>query len=123
MLPFHFSIFAKETWSKVAVKVMRGISENQDVRRRFERVSLSELNILFRLKLHSQNLTELIAQWQRLELRNIMPCYGITLNLGPLPGMILPLCTNGAILKYTKKYPAVSKLDLVSQTVMSTSLT
>ena len=42
-----------------------------------------------------------------------MPCYGITLDFKPFPGVVLPFCINGSILNFLKNRH-VNKLDLVS---------
>ena len=101
-------------WLQVAVKVvMRGMTNNLNVRRRFHHVRLSKLSVLLRLKnLYSQKLTKLVAEWQKLKHPNIMECYGITLNYYPFLGVILPWCNNGSIRRYVKN-TRVNRLDLV----------
>ena len=44
---------------------------------------------------------------------NIMPCLGLTMQFGPIPALIFPMCTEGSIMRYIKSPKPVNKLQLV----------
>ena len=62
----------------------------------------------------SQELVELVRQWQELSHPNIMECYGMCQNWGRMPGFVLPMC-NGTIMEYLhpQTHSMTLKLDLV----------
>jgi len=82
----------------VAVKIMRGITSDVEVRRRFE-----------------EQLLLLVGQWQTMKHPNIMECFGICRNFGPVPGMVLPLCSKGSIMRFVKNNSSVNRLFLLVQ--------
>ncbi|KAK7014324.1 glycoside hydrolase family 76 protein [Favolaschia claudopus] len=41
--------------------------------------------------------------WRRLDHPNVLPFLGISLDLGPSPALISPLCTSGSVMKYLKE--------------------
>ncbi|KAK6978024.1 glycoside hydrolase family 76 protein [Favolaschia claudopus] len=41
--------------------------------------------------------------WRRLHHPNVLPFLGISLDLGPSPALISPLCTSGSVMKYLKE--------------------
>ena len=45
---------------------------------------------------------------------NIMPCLGLTMQFGPIPALIFPMCTEGSIMRYIDTHRTkVDKLQLV----------
>jgi hypothetical protein len=94
---------------------MRGIQSDIDARIKFERVSASVgvLVLKFIWSLDLQQLENLVLQWQELDHPNILPCLGLTMQFGPIPALIFPMCTEGSIIRYVEAHPEVNKLQLV----------
>ena len=94
---------------------MRGIQSDIDARIKFERVSASVgvLVLKFIWLLDLQQLENLVLQWQELDHPNILPCLGLTMQFGPIPALIFPMCTEGSIIRYVEAHPEVNKLQLV----------
>lgn len=88
----------------VAVKAMRGIQSDIDARIKFER-----------------QLENLVLQWQELDHPNILPCLGLTMQFGPIPALIFPMCTEGSIIRYVEAHPEVNKLQLLAQVAAGVS--
>lgn len=82
----------------VAVKAMRGIQSDLNARNRFE-----------------EQLGHLAEKWQELEHPNVMPCLGLTMQFGPIPALVFPMCSEGSIMKYVESHPTVNKLQLMAQ--------
>ncbi|KAJ6600954.1 kinase-like domain-containing protein [Mycena vulgaris] len=55
------------------------------------------------LEAKSRSLYEEARIWKQLEHPNILPFLGITLDLGPSPAIVSPLCVSGPIMKYLKQ--------------------
>ncbi|KAF9466817.1 kinase-like domain-containing protein [Collybia nuda] len=83
---------------KVAVKVIRGYSPNEDRR----------------MKLR-QEIGALVGTWQGFYHENIIHCFGISNDFGYLPGLVLPLCNEGTITKYARSQSSSRKLDVLLQ--------
>jgi hypothetical protein len=66
------------------------------------------------LSLDHQQLGTLVLQWQQLDHPTVMPCIGLTMQLGPIPALIFPMCSEGSIMQYAESHPTVNKLQLVS---------
>jgi len=94
---------------------MRGISSDINVRHKFEQVSTTVQVPIpkFIPSTNLQQLEKLVKQWQELHHANVMPCIGLTMQLGPIPALIFPMCSEGSIVRYVENHPEASKLDLV----------
>jgi serine/threonine protein kinase len=68
----------------------------------------------FILSLDYQQLGDLVLQWQELHHPNVLPCIGLTMQFGPIPALIFPMCTKGSIMQYIETNPFANKLHLVS---------
>jgi len=88
----------KNSGEIVAVKAMRGIQSDMDARIKFE-----------------EQLGQLVLQWQQLNHPNILPCHGLTMQFGPIPALIFPMCKEGSIMRYVENHPTADKLQLLAQ--------
>lgn len=86
------------TEKPVAVKVMRGFTSGE-----------------YGISQFKENLGELVARWRQLSHSNVMECFGTCHNFGHLPGLVLPMCTNGNIMQYLDTHHRARKLDLMFQ--------
>ena len=94
---------------------MRGIQSDKAARVKFEGVrgSAKVRVSKFILSLNHQQLGELVLKWQELYHPNVIPCMGLTMQFGPIPALIFPMCTDGSIMQYIEKNPSVNKIQLV----------
>jgi len=82
----------------VAVKAMRGIQTDIHARLKFQ-----------------QQLGHLVLQWKEMNHPNILPCHGLTMQFGPVPALIFPMCRKGSIMRYLESHPTVNKLQVLTQ--------
>ncbi|KDQ58145.1 hypothetical protein JAAARDRAFT_34959, partial [Jaapia argillacea MUCL 33604] len=83
----------------VAVKVIRGISYDRQIRLDF-----------------CKHLSTLVHRWRGLPPHpNVLECLGLCTNFGPLPGLVLPFCSHGNIGQYVRKFPNADRIDLTLQ--------
>src|ERR1700683_1712437 len=94
---------------------MRGIQSDIDARMKFERVSTPVRVRISKFigSVDHQQLENLVLQWQKLDHPNVLPCFGLTMQFGPIPALIFPMCTEGSIIRYVEAHPVVNKLQLV----------
>jgi hypothetical protein len=97
----------------VAVKAMRGIQSDMDARIKFEEVHTFCIGPSVKSLFNYQQLGQLVLQWQQLNHPNILPCHGLTMQFGPIPALIFPMCKEGSIMRYVENHPTADKLQLV----------
>lgn len=104
------------TRDQVAVKAMRGIQSDKAARVKFEevRVSAKVRVSIFILSPNLQQLGKLVLQWQELHHPNVIHCIGLTMQFGPIPALIFPMCAEGSIMQYIEKNPSANKIQLVN---------
>jgi serine/threonine protein kinase len=93
---------------------MRGIQSDKAARVKFEEVRVSSESAVSKfISPNHQQLGELVLTWQELHHPNVIPCIGLTMQFGPIPALIFPMCTEGSIMQYIEKNPDAHKLQMV----------
>src|ERR1700722_9880047 len=99
-----FADVCEATWgdAKVAVKVLRPPSEDEESKMRLKRVSFDTVHYSNN-KPSCQRLRREFAVWRRLDHKNILPLIGVTTNFGPHFSMVCPWMENGMFNTYLER--------------------
>lgn len=101
--------------NRVAIKMLRlGPEDDKDKIAAVSRKTRDQPQVL---TLHDgdQRFCKEVLLWPRLHHPNVLPIYGVSMTAFPFC-VVSPWMENGNILDYTRKYPEVNRMSLVSLT-------